>query len=173
MELYYKKYTKKPEVVKLKLGRKNHLLHSFSNKTQNLKQTAILVGKIFILHYRICQRTRNMQGQKVVTGMICTKSSISGTNPLRNDLYGFCPAAAKTYEMVVSETLLCRWWWFRPILHFSFCPDLVKTLTKIDHWMDYLKNNLLTLVHGWAVFSCFLSSHLHVAYRIMIFPEEF
>lgn len=70
MELYYKKYTEKPEVVKLKLGWQNHLLHSFSNKTQNLKQTAILVGKIFILCYRICQRSRNMQGQKVVTGMI-------------------------------------------------------------------------------------------------------
>ena len=89
-----------------------------------------------------------MQGQKVVTGMIRSKNSISGTNPSRNDSYGFYPAAGKIYEMVVSETLLCRWWWFRPILHFSFCLDLVKTLTKIDQRMDYLKNNSLTLGPG-------------------------
>lgn len=44
----------------------------------------------------------------------------------------FVQLLQKAYEMVVSETLLCRWWWFRPIPHFSFCPDLVKTLTKID-----------------------------------------
>lgn len=37
-----------------------------------------------------------MQGQKVVTGMIYTKSSTSGNNPLRNDLYGFCPAGGKS-----------------------------------------------------------------------------
>lgn len=39
-----------------------------------------------------------MQGQKVVTGMVPIKSSISGTNLLRNYLYGFCPAAGKSLQ---------------------------------------------------------------------------
>lgn len=73
-----------------------------------------------------------MQGQTVVNGMVHIKGSISGTNLLRNYLYGFCPTAGKAYEVVVLETLLCRWWSFRPIVYFSFCTDLATTPTKID-----------------------------------------